>query len=51
MNTRTEKIKALALSYAEFIAAAYGFPQEKRRDKPSTKGFSATEIVYHMVDV
>jgi uncharacterized damage-inducible protein DinB len=51
MNTRTEKIKALALSYAEFIAAAYSFPQEKRRDKPSAKAFSATEIVYHMVDV
>ncbi|HET6512150.1 MAG TPA: DinB family protein [Candidatus Kapabacteria bacterium] len=51
MNTRTDTINALAQSNADFLAAAKKYPIEKRRDKPNAKAFSATEVLYHMIDV
>jgi uncharacterized damage-inducible protein DinB len=51
MNSKEAEIKALEASIAEFIAAALRFPAQIRTEKPNEKAFSATEIVYHMLDV
>src|SRR5207248_997213 len=65
-NTRIETLKRLMEELDEddspelmrliegrdtFVATAEAFPVERRRAKPSQKAFSATEIVYHMLDV
>ncbi len=46
-----ECLAALDKSYHVFLRAASGYPRELVREKPSVKAFSATEIVYHMLDV
>jgi uncharacterized damage-inducible protein DinB len=51
MNSREDALALLAESNSEFLEAANNFPAEQRTDKPSDKAFSATEIVYHMLDV
>lgn len=51
MNSKESELAALAQSNAEFLEAARAFPEARRRDKPSQKAFSATEIVYHMLAV
>lgn len=51
MNTKTEVIQALEHSCETFIVAANAFPRDKRTDKPDAVAFSATEILYHMIDV
>ncbi|HWF43046.1 MAG TPA: DinB family protein [Candidatus Kapabacteria bacterium] len=44
-------LEALDKSFAVFVAVAENYPHESVREKPSAIGFSATEIVYHMLDV
>lgn len=51
MNTFTEQIATLESTGASFREAATRYPEELRRQKPTDIGFSATEIVYHMLDV
>lgn len=51
MNSRENELAALAESNSIFMEAANDFPQERRAEKPSARAFSATEIVYHMLDV
>jgi uncharacterized damage-inducible protein DinB len=49
---RPEKhLEALDKSFEVFQTAASNFPRALVREKPSEKAFSATEIVYHMLDV
>jgi uncharacterized damage-inducible protein DinB len=51
MNSKETELAALAQSNADFLEAARNFPMERRTEKPTAKAFSATEIVYHMLDV
>lgn len=51
MNNKENELAALAQSNADFLEAARNFPVDRRMDKPTPKSFSATEIVYHMLDV
>jgi uncharacterized damage-inducible protein DinB len=51
-NPRPEKhLEALDKSFAVFQTTASNYPRALVREKPSEKAFSATEIVYHMLDV
>jgi uncharacterized damage-inducible protein DinB len=51
MNSKENELAALAQSNDDFLEAAREFPADRRTDKPTQKAFSATEIVYHMLDV
>ena len=51
MNSHASTIDELARSGESFRRAAEAFSPSHRREKPTEKAFSATEIVYHMVDV
>jgi uncharacterized damage-inducible protein DinB len=46
-----ECLAELDKSFGVFLTAASEYPRERVREKPSEKAFSATEIVYHMLDV
>jgi hypothetical protein len=51
-NPRPEKhLEALDKSFEVFQTAASNYPRALVREKPFEKAFSATEIVYHMLDV
>ncbi len=44
-------LAALDKSFTVFLQAAEEYPRPLVREKPSEKAFSATEILYHMLDV
>ncbi len=44
-------LAALDKSFGVFFKTAAEYPRTLVREKPSEKAFSATEIVYHMLDV
>jgi uncharacterized damage-inducible protein DinB len=44
-------LAALDKSFTVFLNAAEEYPRTLVREKPSEKAFSATEILYHMLDV
>jgi uncharacterized damage-inducible protein DinB len=44
-------LAALDKSFLVFLNVASEYPRELVREKPSEKAFSATEILYHMLDV
>lgn len=46
-----ELLAALDKSFQIFLETAHRYPRESVREKPSLTAFSATEIVYHMLDV
>jgi uncharacterized damage-inducible protein DinB len=46
-----DRLAALDSSLKIFLDAVEKYPHEAVRKKPSPKAFSATEIVYHMLDV
>jgi uncharacterized damage-inducible protein DinB len=46
-----DHLAALDKSFEVFRNTAANYPRQLVREKPSEKAFSATEIVYHMLDV
>jgi uncharacterized damage-inducible protein DinB len=46
-----DHLEALDKSFQVFSAAAKGYPRDLSREKPTATAFSATEIVYHVLDV
>jgi uncharacterized damage-inducible protein DinB len=46
-----DHLAALDSSLKVFLDAAENYPRDAVKKKPSPKAFSATEIVYHMLDV
>ncbi len=46
-----ELLAALDKSFNVFLASATSYPRELVREKPSAKAFSASEILYHVLDV
>jgi uncharacterized damage-inducible protein DinB len=46
-----EHLEALDKSFRVFLDAASSYPRVRVREKPTEIAFSATEIVYHMLDV
>ncbi|HEY3874843.1 MAG TPA: DinB family protein [Candidatus Kapabacteria bacterium] len=46
-----EILAALNKSFQVFLEEAESYPRELAQSKPSSKAFSATEILYHMLDV
>jgi uncharacterized damage-inducible protein DinB len=46
-----EYLEALTKSFNVFLTSASNYPRELVREKPSEKAFSATEVLYHVLDV
>jgi uncharacterized damage-inducible protein DinB len=46
-----EHLAALDKSFHTFLTSVSNYPRELARKKPSAKAFSATEILYHVLDV
>lgn len=46
-----ENLEALGKSFNVFFDAAIRYPRNLVREKPTDIAFSATEVVYHMLDV
>ncbi len=50
-HRREDHLAALDKSFDVFLTMASSYPRELVREKPSAKAFSATEILYHVLDV
>jgi uncharacterized damage-inducible protein DinB len=44
-------LEALTKSFNVFLTSASNYPRALVREKPSEKAFSATEVLYHVLDV